>query len=904
MLYDVNLGIRDYFTYTDAMLNNSLFSYFLQKNGMKVYKGESTRDVICLDFDFGSRSYEDEKKRLNKMIKNAANDIERKKLEKVVAKIEGNKEKYAPKKRGEIREQFYEEGVSITYTTKKKDGSIKSSQTIRYRMLYRTSAKAKSGQVIFINEKLYDKAYDWLTMGLGDKMPKNDAKIVEMSAYAPLTTSTIVDTIHIPVEDILILKDQDSFFKTIANVVYAEEYEKKSGKKTVKSKKCLVKQEEREVKNTLWDGMGIIESSYLPQSINGMALLRQHMFKMCGFRGHIQKFFVDWCYENGHDYYTYQVPDMFGNMHYVKDIKIITTDNAIKWRKFIDIMGGTPVKAYDYWMGRIKADGEIWGIVKTDHKSKLGDLQQMSYQMINTLPCNRDDVRNIADNSISYVEKIKTDGAEFEKFLRKNANAVNHYEMLADLYSHNPDFADSTWFRHEKKKIISEYVFRLRTGKITVNGDNLTLCGNPYALLLHSVGEDYREDPSFSDEDGAIQCYTTRFRDDEYLCAFRNPHNAPNNICHLHNVYSDVMERYFPFSENIIAINNICTDVQDRANGCDYDSDFFFVTNEETMVKYAKIAYKNYPTIVNDIHESGITYANTKKAYAEMDNKFAKSQLGIGLSSNLAQLAMTYYWTELNKENPNKELLKELYDNFVILSVLAQLVIDSCKRTFEIDAMEEIDRIQRMDCMCKTAEIELEDGSTTTVRRDFPHFMKYTRNVPTTKNGKELPQGTISNNRKKLNDRINEDLVCPMNWLQEWLDKIQNLVSRGTIPTNDFFIKMKGTANNRQMSKIRGIVEEYDRMIKSYYAKYGGTEEYIEKLIEESDFVVEQLRKVKIGNAVTINRLIEVALGLNAPAKNKKLDYKQGTKYTRKMLNLLYKMDREKFLANFVRKTT
>ena len=108
-----------------------------------------------------------------------------------------------------------------------------------------------------------------------------------------------------------------------------------------------------------------------------------------------------------------------------------------------------------------------------------------------------------------------------------------------------------------------------------------------------------------------------------------------------------------------------------------------------------------------------------------MDNKFAKSQLGIGLSSNLAQLAMTYYWTELNKENPNKELLKELYDNFVILSVLAQLVIDSCKRTFEIDAMEEIDRIQRMDCMCKTAEIELEDGTVITVKRDFPHYEIY-----------------------------------------------------------------------------------------------------------------------------------------------------------------------------------
>ena len=53
MLYEVNLGTREYFTYTEAMLNNSLFSSFLLKNGMKVHK-ESTRDIICLDYDFGS----------------------------------------------------------------------------------------------------------------------------------------------------------------------------------------------------------------------------------------------------------------------------------------------------------------------------------------------------------------------------------------------------------------------------------------------------------------------------------------------------------------------------------------------------------------------------------------------------------------------------------------------------------------------------------------------------------------------------------------------------------------------------------------------------------------------------------------------------------------------------------
>ena len=38
--------------------------------------------------------------------------------------------------------------------------------------------------------------------------------------------------------------------------------------------------------------------------------------------------------------------------------------------------------------------------------------------------------------------------------------------------------------------------------------------------------------------------------------------------------------------------------------------------------------------------------------YSNMDNKFSGSKMGIGWSSNLAQLAMTYYWTEKAKDNP------------------------------------------------------------------------------------------------------------------------------------------------------------------------------------------------------------------------------------------------------------
>lgn len=919
-LYGYNKGLRTRYDYTNAMLNNSLFSLYMSKNGMNVYKGETTRDIICLEFNFGSRSYDEEIKHLKEILESSS-DNSKDKINKIINLIEANKDNCIKKKKEEIREEFYQCGVDVEYKTTDKHGEVKKIDKIHYKMLFRTPSKAKVGQAMFINEKLYKKAYDWLTMGLGNKMDKKSAKIVEMSAYAPLTTSTIIDTIHIPVENILILNDQDSFFETMTNIVKAEDYQVtkkvideektekniqnaiKNGKldddgnpiyrrafkkKQVTEKKCVVEKKISKVKNTVWDGMGLIESDFLPDYINGMALLRNHFFKMCGFKSNIKLFFQDWCLQNGHDYNTYIIYDMFGLPHFLKDIKVITTNNSIKWLKFKDLMGSTDLEAYQYWCDRVNADSSIFGIVKTDHESKLGDVQQMSYQMINTLPCKKEDVEDIAKISVEYVELLKQDNNEFEKFLRNNANEINHYEMLADLYKHNNDFGNSKWFRYEKKEIIKGYVNRLRKGKITVNADNLTICGNPYALLLYSVGEEWESDKTLNYEKGTIQCYTTRFTDNEFLCAFRNPHNSPNNILYLHNVYSDEMKKYFPFSDNILAINCIKSDIQDRANGCDEDSDFFFVTNQKTLVKYAKICYEKYPTIVNTLKESNITYENTKISYADMDNKFAKSRMSIGESSNLAQLAMTYYWT-----NPNN---KELYDNFVILSVLAQVAIDSCKREYEVDPITEIQRIKKMDCMNLTKEIWVGD-KLKKVRHDLPEFMKYTKEVKFMKNGKEIPYEEVKEKRDKIKGRINKKLVCPMNWLQEILNNIQMASNENTTPTEDFFIKMNGRGHDRQMSKIRYLAEEYNNFIKNNINKL--SDENISEVIDESNNLINELKKIKIGNIITINRLVETALGIekNTGGKDVKINIK---KYSNIILNLLYKTNKSKFLINFI----
>ena len=48
-----------------------------------------------------------------------------------------------------------------------------------------------------------------------------------------------------------------------------------------------------------------------------------------------------------------------------------------------------------------------------------------------------------------------------------------------------------------------------------------------------------------------------------------------------------------------------------------------------------------------------------------------------------------------------------------------QIVIDSCKREYEIDANQEIERIASLPYMTMTREIE-RNGKTKTIKYDFP----------------------------------------------------------------------------------------------------------------------------------------------------------------------------------------
>lgn len=803
----------------EAVLNESLFTEYMRRHGMTVKKKknskcETTDDFILMKFDYNVPAEENRDKVGASQLRYMYYDYEN----------SDSTDEDNINKKVEIHWPIYDkESGRVIYEKK----------PIIYRRLMRSPGKAKEGDCIFVRKELYDIAIKYITMSLCDHMPDKNAKIVELSAYDTLVTATAIGYINIPLDKILILQDEEVKAKVPAVSVEVE-----NGRCTVKRSS-----DRREVSNVLWDGMGLVDESIFPDNMSGFIYCRSHFFKACLFRGNIQQFFKDY-YKD--DYNKAYITDMFGNKRKVSDIAVITTNNAIKWIKFTDLMGGTLQKAYSYYERIMEKYENQFAIVKTGHKSKWGNIQRSSYQINNSLPCLEEDkLEVIAKTSIDFCNRLKENHSDFIDYLKLDSQDYSINKVLVVLDEYNKNFKDTAYFRKKKTAIISGLKRKMMEGKLLQTGDNLTICGNPVALLYKSVGIDYRYEQCFEVKDDVIQCYTERFDEGEYLAGFRSPHNSPNNIIYLENVYPEKLMRYFPkLGENVIVINGIGTDVQSRLNGQDLDSDMVYVTNQPQILKAARIAYKEYPTIINNIPcDSVSTYDNDPKSYAKMDIKISSAQMGVGYSSNLAQMALSYYYDELYRTGKRS---KELEDVFIICSVLAQCAIDSAKRTFAVNVMGELIKMRSLECMKKYYEtINNKDNS----KKDVPQVPEF------------YAKNQKNNKKSKTNENyVVRDFYCPMQILH---DIIENKVtdsrrnSRKTCKLKEVFDYRPGKSVKRnygkQINKIEEITNGY---IEGLHRLNPDEESYFQDRKSLYEDYINRIKKYRI-NKETMEYLID-----------------------------------------------
>jgi hypothetical protein len=142
------------------MFANNLLSYYLVDNGLKVSKDGRTRDIICINFDFGAKSYEETRKKVVNSLdvrlkENGGEELDERviKLRTLLNKIDAQKNSYVKKSKEDIRTEFYQNGVDIKYVTHDKSGNVKKTETIHYKMLYRSTVRLRLVRVcLFLND--------------------------------------------------------------------------------------------------------------------------------------------------------------------------------------------------------------------------------------------------------------------------------------------------------------------------------------------------------------------------------------------------------------------------------------------------------------------------------------------------------------------------------------------------------------------------------------------------------------------------------------------------------------------------------------------------------------------------------------------------------------------------------
>ena len=949
-IYDMNNGNRKELHMTDAVLSDSLFTRWLVLQKDFKCKNDATRDIVCVTYNYGSKKYE---KELDKLIKEAKKensipveildamadrtlsdkDIENCDVEDLQELITDINEIYDKAKKSKTKEEIriddYKSNITINWYHKDKKGNKVSDEPITYHFLYRSPAKAKQGSIIYIKNSLWKDAINWLSMGSHDDFIKlgAEADIVSMSAYQTLVTSSLVrdkddsdsNIVHIPVEKILILKDVDSLCNVPAVSIETKEMMRERPVRNDKGQKvkdengkvimeqykvngCYVNKdnETMQVKNTLFDGQMLLDDSFF-KGKNGCILLRQHFFKACAFRCDIQAYVRDYCETMGYDYDTYTVEDMFGHKMLAKEVVGITTDNAIKWKKFQHIMGEDP---YKYWCNIVNDNGSIFGIVKTDHESKWGKYQRGSYQIYGALPLyetyteqvsRQEAINNITMVSANFANELKkTDNIAFKEYLKDHAQLYNNYGILKDLLDKDERFADTDYFKTEKTTIISDLKReRFMQGKLINRASNLIIVGNAYGMLQYAFIKDKQSyidnpwDDSFNTVNEGIPCYTTQF-EDEALMAGRSPFNSPSNYLYLMNQVSEnnLMKKYFGnWSDEIINVQLISTPLQERGNSSDQDSDFFYVTNQPDIVACAKYAYSHYKTIINniplvtDIQEEErknyniVSYDTTPQSYANMDNNFSATKLGIGLASNIAQLALSYMYNNIanNGDKKERDRLEEIAQ---IEAILAQVVIDGCKKSYAIDPVEEIIFLQKDKVMQE---------------KGYPKFYADIKKSKITTRKKSVAKKL----KKNIKKRINHQLNCPMNDFSNAVDTLIERADYGEqVDIKTYFIdttsEQRNSSDRKAINNIINRVEEYDHAMNDNSLN----DDEIIKAQMYFDRLLESIKRTTI-DIIDMSIIIERAFGW---AKNKDSNR---TNIKNRLLTTCYNKDKDLFLSCF-----
>lgn len=555
--------------------------------------------------------------------------------------------------KAELRNYLYQNGFKC-------DGV----EYVRYK---RSSGSSRVGKCLFVNKLLADEMAAWDKCGLNIEEGQQ-LDLASWEAYIALPISSIIDTIHIPLESILVIDDYESTFQEEVVSVEIENNHLVSARKKV------------DVTNSIWDGQSIMDKSLFGEyEDKGMLLLRNRFFKSCCFNANIQQWFAD----NGIT--SIEQLNGFTLATDISQIKLITTPSSIKYAKFGTI---------EDWMKNVEP---VFGVVKYEKKPRQfgGRLVQAHYQLFNTLQLSYEEMERVLKPSLDYIGAIRRDPAvlryaiqyPFDDGTGWYSSLDSKNEIVFRMLGINDKFAQTKMYYDFRDDLVKGEIRNLKKGHVLVNGNYSTLMGNGMEMLQASIGQFHGESIV-----GVGNIHSKRFTYGQTLLASRSPHVTVGNILLTKNVACELYDTYFNMTDGIVCVNAINENIQQRLNGCDYDSDTMLITDDALLIEVARRHYDEFlvPTNMTSSVKTARYYTQDDKA--DLDVKTSVNKIGEII--NLSQQLNSLMWDRISK-GASVESCMELYYDICKLAVLSNIEIDRAKREFTINSTTEINILKR-----------------------------------------------------------------------------------------------------------------------------------------------------------------------------------------------------------------
>lgn len=553
----------------------------------------------------------------------------------------------------QIRTELYQDGFFC-------DG-------IKYCRMKRSAGSARVGKCLFVNEKLFKPLLKFSSGGIKAKSGQ-EIDLAAYESYIALTSSSIIGTLPIRPENILLIDDYDSIFREDVIATHDED----GWLKTMEAN--------REITNTIWDGQSLMDVSLFGDYKRyGMLLLRNLMFKSCCFNCNIQQFFKD-------NHIT-DVSMLNGKTRAekIEDIKLITTSNSIKYLKF---------DTWDHWLDHLYPE---FGIVKHEKKTPFfgGRLVQTHYQLLNTLQMAEEEVREFLQPSLEFAQMLRDRPEVVRAYIRYpdvgSTDTLtypmrNKNDVVRSLMCINDRFTETKYYRDFLTDLLKAYYKNLKNGHVYVNGNYSTLLGNPMEMLLQSIG-------AFDGKSqiGSGNIHSTRFPYGRDLLASRSPHVTMGNVWLTHNSANARIDTYFNLTDEIVCINSIGENVLQRLSGADFDSDTVLLTDNEILIRAAKRNYSVFKTPTSLVSACKVKRYYTPEQQADLDVKISVNK--IGEIVNLSQELNSLLWDRMY-QGASYEDIRDLYYDICQLDVMSGIEIDKAKKEFAIDNSRELDKLR------------------------------------------------------------------------------------------------------------------------------------------------------------------------------------------------------------------